>query len=481
MNRDKNLQAERDPSNEQLHLPTDRLPLAYVLLDSSFRVVDWNPAAEKIFGHTKAEVLGCVCFDLLVHLPMDNSVQDIIRRIQAGDVHADSVSKNQTKDGRTITCRWFNTPLLSATGKFEGLISLAQDITQRQHTEVMLDRTRRRYEAIFQNSLDPILLFDNSTRFLDCNPAACAMLGYERDELLELTALDVMPFEDRANIAERIVRFLAVGTGSGESRLLTKSGEMRDVEFRAVANILPRIHNVFVRDITNRKRDEEAMQGYVERLRIVSRRVIEVQEDERRHLARELHDEFGQLLSAIGINVQAAKDVSGASARPQLDETSRIVNRAIEQIRDLSLNLRPSMLDDLGLVATLRWYADRRAEPAGIQLHFAAESAGGSIPPDLAIVCYRVVQEAITNVVRHARARDIWLDVHVDDSMLEVRVRDNGVGFNLTILKDRRSRLGVLGMHERVELLGGQFEIESQLGVGTSVRVKFSTNSLPAE
>jgi PAS domain S-box-containing protein len=481
MNRDVNLQTDRNPSIERSYLPIDRLPLAYIQLDSSFRVVDWNPAAENIFGYSKAEVLGCVCFDLLVHLPMDNSVQDVIRRIEAGDIQADSVSKNRTKDGRTITCRWFNTPLLTPTGKFEGLVSLAQDITQRQLTEEMLDRTRRRYEAIFEHSLDPILLFDNSTRFVDCNPAACAMLGYERDELLELTALDVMPFEDREYNAERIVRFLARGTASGESKLLTKPDETRDIEFRAVANILPGIHKVFVRDITNRKRDEEAMQGYVERLRILSRRVIEVQEEERRHLARELHDEFGQLLSAIGINLQAVKDVSDASARLQLDETSRIVNRAIDQIRDISLNLRPSMLDDLGLVSTLRWYADRRAQSAGIKLHFTTESTASSIPPDLAIVCYRVAQEAITNVVRHAHARDIWLDVRGDDTMLEVWIRDNGEGFNLEVLKDRRSRLGVLGMNERVELLGGQFHIESQPGAGTSVRVTFFTKSLPAE
>ena len=161
-------------------------------------------------------------------------------------------------------------------------------------------------------------------------------------------------------------------------------------------------HYCFMKDITERKRSEEALRDYAERLQVLSRRVVEVQEEERRHLARELHDEIGQVLSAVSVNLHAVKGASAASARPRLEECLDIVDRAIQQVRTLALDLRPSMLDDLGLAAALRWLADRQAQRAGLVAHFTAQSSGAPLPPDLATACYRVAQEALTNVVRHA-------------------------------------------------------------------------------
>ena len=154
-----------------------------------------------------------------------------------------------------------------------------------------------------------------------------------------------------------------------------------------------------------RQRAEEDLRDSVARLQVLSRRVVEVQEEERRHLARELHDEIGQVLSAISVNLHAVKGVCDAAAGPRIEESIHIVDQATQQVRNLSLDLRPSMLDDLGLVATLRWYADRQAQRAGFAVHFAVESSGARLPAELTIACFRVVQEALTNVVRHARAR----------------------------------------------------------------------------
>src|SRR5439155_715310 len=128
------LQAERDRSLERLRLQIERQPLAHILMDAQYRVLDWNPAAERIFGYTKEEALGQACLNLIDPKPVDQ-IEQIIRRVEAGDMDARSINENRTKDGRIIVCEWFNTPLMDSEGKFAGVIALAQDITERKRAE----------------------------------------------------------------------------------------------------------------------------------------------------------------------------------------------------------------------------------------------------------------------------------------------------------------------------------------------------------
>ena len=476
----KRLESERELLTKRMRLQIDRMPLAYILTDSKFRVLDWNPAAETIFGYTKEEALGQISTELIVRMPFNEHLQDVLRRIENGDMDVHSINENQTKDGRTITCEWFNTPVIEPDGSFNGLITLAQDITDRQQKDDLLEQSRRRLEASFQNALDSIILFDNDTQFLNANPAACSLLGYRRDELLKMSARDVTPVEFHARIPEIISLLLSKGSTSGDFVLITKTSTLIDVEFRAAAQILPGVHQVFFRDVTERRRSEKVSDEYVVHLQSLSRRIIEIQEAERRHLARELHDEIGQALSAISVNLQSAQTVNGAITRPWLADSIRIIGHAISQVRSQSFNLRPMMLDDLGLISTLRWYADQQSQRAGFKLHFIAESSGSSLPSEIAIACYRIVQEALTNVIRHAQADQVWLEVREDGSTIELVIRDDGVGFDASLVRCRATQqagFGVLGMQERVELLGGAIEIKSQPSVGTSISVQFDVTS----
>ena len=167
-----------------------------------------------------------------------------------------------------------------------------------------------------------------------------------------------------------------------------------------------------------------------QRLRTLSRQLIMAQETERRHLARELHDEIGQSLTAISINLHALKSASGPEGRARQEEGLDIVDRTIQQVRNLSLDLRPSMLDDLGLAATLRWLVDRQVQRTGLVAHFAVESSGAPLPPDMAIAGFRVAQEALTNVVRHARVRHVWVELRQGEEEVDLAIRDDGVGFD---------------------------------------------------
>jgi signal transduction histidine kinase len=210
-----------------------------------------------------------------------------------------------------------------------------------------------------------------------------------------------------------------------------------------------------------------------ERLQALSARLLEVQETERRRIARELHDEVGQALTAVRINLQMLKQ---APAAARIDETLGILDRVLGEVRRLALDLRPSLLDDLGLVPALQWFVRARAEGAGLVGTVGAQLPEGAVPADLATTCFRVVQEAVTNVIRHARAAHVWVELRRRDSGLEVTVRDDGQGFDVEAAH-RRARtgasLGLLSMAERAELAGGRSTIESAPESGTTVRAWF--------
>ena len=175
---------ERDRLLGQLRLQIERLPLAYILFDADYRVLDWNPAAEKVFGYTKEEMVGQVALNVIVPLPVRDQLQDILRRIRAGDMDARSVNENVTKDGRIITCEWFNTPLMDSDGRFVGVISLAQDITERMRAEEALRESEERFRGTFENAAVGIAHKDADGRFLRVNETYCGIVGYTREELL---------------------------------------------------------------------------------------------------------------------------------------------------------------------------------------------------------------------------------------------------------------------------------------------------------
>jgi two-component system sensor histidine kinase UhpB len=207
-----------------------------------------------------------------------------------------------------------------------------------------------------------------------------------------------------------------------------------------------------------------------------SRRLLEVQEAERRHLARELHDEFAQILTAISLHLRAARGLAGDAARPRLDECAAMLQQAGEQVRNLALELHPAMLDTLGLEATLRWLAEQHQQRTGCEVEVVGHLSVKPLSLEMTIVCFRVVQEGLTNIARHAAARHAWIELTQSDSALELVVRDDGVGFDVVSTLEhaaRRGSLGMRGMRERVEILGGSLQVEAELGRGARIRAYF--------
>ncbi len=213
---------------------------------------------------------------------------------------------------------------------------------------------------------------------------------------------------------------------------------------------------------------------------------MQTQEDERGRIARELHDEIGQVLTAVNLGLDAVQRIPdcGPRASKQIDETRAAVARAVQQIRDLSLGLRPLILDDLGLVPTLRWYLANQARKTGLTINFLGSLPADDVPPEIETACFRIVQEAVTNVIRHAHAQNVW--VHFEQKAgdrVSLTIRDDGKGFDPSLALarwDGNSRLGLAGMQERVRLLGGEIEIKSGGGHGTQIDVYFPSNTLVA-
>jgi signal transduction histidine kinase len=217
------------------------------------------------------------------------------------------------------------------------------------------------------------------------------------------------------------------------------------------------------------QQSEDSLRASQELYRSLSRRLLEQQEHERATLARELHDQLGQSLVAVSLNLEAIKRELSPDSSARVPESLRAIEKMIEQVQTLAFELRPSTLDQFGLVGALRLLVARHGERAGVRASFTATPTDARAPVDVETACFRIAQEALSNVARHARAGHVEVTLTAQDAALEVTVRDDGVGFNV----ERRTGLGLVGMSERAELAGGRVDIESAPGAGTTVRARF--------
>jgi signal transduction histidine kinase len=215
-----------------------------------------------------------------------------------------------------------------------------------------------------------------------------------------------------------------------------------------------------------------------ERMQALSKRLLEIQERERREIARELHDEIGQAITSVQMNLQMIEPrLSDIAGKARLEDTLTTVEQVLQQVRSMSLELRPSMLDDFGLVPAVRWYLERQAQRSGLNIRFSATPLDRRPASEIETVCYRVVQEAITNVIRHAHATRVDIELKHEDMELHLTIQDDGIGMDVTKVFEQAARgtsMGILGLRERVLLVGGQVNIYSAPNQGARIDVQLA-------
>jgi two-component system sensor histidine kinase UhpB len=469
----------RGREHEMLHAIFDCIPVMISIFDSEGKLLRANREWEKVLGWSVEDAAGV---DLLSEVYPDPD-----RRRQAVDAitHPDRRWRDfrpRTRDGRLLETSWSRVEMSDGTR-----IGFGIDLTDRRRAEAALEDSEARFSRIFQAS--PVALSMSTLpegRIVAVNGNWLDLLGYRLEEVLGHTTDELGLYAEPESRGRAIAQLARDGElRNFELRLKHRSGEIRDVLISAVptSSIGMREHALSaLTDITSRKRVESERDRHAAEARLareglatLSRRLLSAQEEERRRLAVELHDELGQVLTATRIQLDALSRSHFEAPSPHLGEAIDSVEMAMKRVRDLALDLRPSVLDDLGLPPALRWYADRFARATQINIEVVMESAP-NLDAGIQIACFRVAQEALTNVARHAKANRVRLELNLLAGELELIVRDDGVGFDVAEARHRATSgtsVGLLGMRERVALTGGTLEISSEPGRGSTIRARF--------
>ncbi|MFN8486006.1 MAG: PAS domain S-box protein [Caldilineaceae bacterium] len=375
------------------------------------------------------------------------------------------------------------------------VIAIIRDVTEPKRAEAALQESERRFRAFFElAAVGAAEVEAPSGRYLAVNAKYCEITGYSKAELLTMTTDEITDPADRALDKQARLAFAqgAEGEYLAEKRYIRKDGQLIwcKIAARTVhdGGERPAYTVSIAEDITARKQAEARIAHLLHevdqhrtQLQALNRRLAETQENERKGLARELHDRVGQNLTALGINlsiVQAQLAQQAANSQPiqaRMNDALALVTEMSEQIRDVLADLRPPMLDNFGLLATLQWYARLVAKRTGLPIVVQGEEPSPRLAEQSELTLFRVTQEALTNVLKHAQATEAMLRLTFDKEQVRLQISDNGRGMaSPTFLPAPQTPTGwgILTMQERVAAIGGRLQISSQPDQGTTVVVE---------
>jgi PAS domain S-box-containing protein len=337
-----------------------------------------------------------------------------------------------------------------------------------------LRESEQRYRALFENASDVVYTLDPSGRFTSVNDAATRVLGYSSDEILQMNVADIVVPAQAAHLREAIDGV----DSTNEFDLIARDGRHVTLEVSSQpvyrAGQLVGIQGI-ARDVTERRRLEEERAQHAREL---SARILQAQEEERKRIARELHDETAQALSVLLANLDLLEDrvpPNGEQVRDGLQRVAVLARRALDQVRGISHDLRPSILDDAGLLPALDWLAREYEQNYGGSVRVLSDpSVEGLLSPDKELAIFRIAQEAMTNSGKHGASRSVSVTLSRRGSGAQLVVQDNGHGFDVRHAPrpGKDGHLGLYGIRERAALLDGTVNIASRVGQGTTVVVE---------
>ncbi|HVU33643.1 MAG TPA: PAS domain S-box protein [Opitutaceae bacterium] len=375
-------------------------------------------------------------------------------------------------------------------------VRLEEEIVGRRAAQEAAEDSELKFRSVVESARDGIVTIDAAGHIVALNHGAEAMFGYRRAELIGRTFTRLLPSRWRVSARYRLRRLVA-GSGEGllrhslEARVRHRDGTEFPVEL-CLATWRTRERVFFtgiVRDIRERKQAElalrESREHYMklfteartmqENLRLLSNQVLTVQEEERKHISRELHDEIGQTLTAANVSIALLRKHAHADAEfaRKVETAQRLLEQSMDMVHRFARELRPSMLDHLGPFAALQNYVNAFVERTGIAVELENRADLERLDLQQGTVLYRIAQESLTNVFKHAQATRVAIRLDTRDAAVCMEICDNGRGTSGSAVSSApgRQRLGLLGMQERVRLVNGHFTLESAPRRGTTVRV----------
>jgi PAS domain S-box-containing protein len=359
---------------------------------------------------------------------------------------------------------------------------LEKDIIERKRAEEALRESEAQYRSLFENSREAICVTTPAGKFLDFNQAGMDLLGYTREELMGMNVIDLYAHpEDRHKFQQEMAQKGFVR--DFEVKIRRKDGQERECQATSTVRHAPDgsilAYQSIVRDITERKRALEKLQASREQLRALSAHLQSLREQERLAIARDMHDELGQVLASLKMDLAVLERrirTADRTIEPSLyiDEIKRmkeLVDSTMDQITQLVTTLRPGVLDSLGLMAALEWQLQEFHDRTGLKYEFISSLNEIDVAAEPAVAVFRIFQESLANIARHAHAGKVVVEIKARDESLFIEIRDNGIGISEADL-EKSNAFGLLGMKERALIFGGEVEIAGVPGQGTTVKVR---------
>jgi PAS domain S-box-containing protein len=470
---------ERRQAEEDRLKILERITDGFIALDKQWRYTYVNRKAARLLNRTPESLLG-----KYVWTDFPEGIGGWIRR----SYEQAMAEQKPTRIEEYFPSyeRWFENSIYPSA---EGLSIYFHDITDRKMAEQAAQSSAKRLRdlidglgpAIFVGLTTPdgVLLEANRPALEAAGLTLDAVVGRPLDETFglngsEATRLQIRTAVERGARGEATRHDMQI-RGLGD-QLMAVDFSMQPIlnEAGEVVFLVPS-----AQVITEREQALNALRDSIVQLHTLSGKVLEAQESERRRIARELHDELGQSLTALKINLLSRERTKDLSS-PELDiENIQIVENTLQQVRRLALGLRPSVLDDFGLVPALNWLAEQSKSRGDFVIEIQAPEDLGRFSPDIETCCFRVVQEALTNIVRHAEASLVKILLYQNASQLILEVTDDGLGFDFSEMRARAAlgkSFGILGMQERAMLIGGHLNIDTSHGEGCTVRMSVDSS-----
>ena len=348
--------------------------------------------------------------------------------------------------------------------------ALQAENTERKRAEETLRESESRFRSLFEESPDAMFVEDEDGMVADANPAACRLQELDRQQLIGKNVLELVPEDEREHVKRELRKWFSGKQTGRDSLARTGTGRVVPVSIRGSRIVYrgkPAIL-LHIRDVTELKHTEQTLWE-------LSVRLLQTQDEERRRIARELHDSTGQKLAALAMNlgvIGKSAETLDARARKALTESLALLDRSSRDIRTLSYLLHPPLLDERGLAAAVRWFADGFTQRSGVQVTLEVPPDLPRLPEEIEMALFRIVQEGLTNTHRHSESSTATIRLMVDQNQVQLEMQDAGKG----LPKPRSDAyvaplgVGITGMRERVKQLGGQMKIESG-SRGTTISV----------